>query len=333
MARSGITRYDVEKAHNILKSRGVNPSIDAIRVELGNTGSKTTISRYLKELEADEVVQLEDEALLSAGIKDVIAKLASKLHQEAKEVIQRSEKASNDRIEQLETDNSQLKKELSEQVIENKDKADRLVETEKQTKELLHEHKSLKEALFQSSTKSAKLEAIEKEKDKQLLSLKEAHQHARDSLEHYRESIKEQRESEQRQYEQQVQQLQVELRQLNQTLIVKQTEITEISRDNSRLYTELQSKNKECCKIEKQLEFKIQELEKNQNKAQLLNLSILELEKKINISNKVKSTCLKEKELISKQCNSKQSRIEQLETELNVKDELLNKALHGLKDR
>ena len=46
MARTGISQFDVEKAYKSLTSQGVNnPSIDAIRAELGNTGSKTTISK------------------------------------------------------------------------------------------------------------------------------------------------------------------------------------------------------------------------------------------------------------------------------------------------
>ncbi len=35
-------------------AQGRHPSVDAVPVELGNTGSKTTIHKYLKELEAEE---------------------------------------------------------------------------------------------------------------------------------------------------------------------------------------------------------------------------------------------------------------------------------------
>jgi DNA-binding IclR family transcriptional regulator len=34
-------------------AQGQHPSIDAIRIALGNTGSKSTIHRYLKELEEE----------------------------------------------------------------------------------------------------------------------------------------------------------------------------------------------------------------------------------------------------------------------------------------
>ncbi|CAE6876306.1 hypothetical protein R69746_08826 [Paraburkholderia aspalathi] len=69
-------------------------------------------------------------------------------------------------------------------------------------------------------------------------SLEEKLQHAHEALEHYRMASKEQREQEARRHEQQVQQLQAELRQVNQTLIVKQNEITQLNRDNARLVAE-----------------------------------------------------------------------------------------------
>ncbi|KAF0254737.1 MULTISPECIES: DNA-binding protein [Pseudomonas] len=65
MPRVGITKAVVQNAREALLARGVHPSVDAIRVELGNTGSKTTIQRYLKELTTPDlpkaVTALRDE--------------------------------------------------------------------------------------------------------------------------------------------------------------------------------------------------------------------------------------------------------------------------------
>jgi len=47
MANSGINKAQVKKARDALIARGTNPSIDAVRIELGNTGSKGTIHKYL----------------------------------------------------------------------------------------------------------------------------------------------------------------------------------------------------------------------------------------------------------------------------------------------
>jgi chromosome segregation ATPase len=69
-------------------------------------------------------------------------------------------------------------------------------------------------------------------------SLEEKLQHTHAALEHYRTASREQREQEARRHEQQVQQLQAELRQANQTLIVRQNEITQLNRDNARLVAE-----------------------------------------------------------------------------------------------
>jgi chromosome segregation ATPase len=76
------------------------------------------------------------------------------------------------------------------------------------------------------------------EKDEQIRSLEEKHLHSRDALEHYRNAVKEQRDQEQQRHEGQVQQVQVELRHLQQTLILKQDELTRLNRDNERLLSE-----------------------------------------------------------------------------------------------
>ena len=53
MARAGIYKSEVLRARDKLLATGRNPSIDAVREELGS-GSKTTIHRYLKEIEEEE---------------------------------------------------------------------------------------------------------------------------------------------------------------------------------------------------------------------------------------------------------------------------------------
>ncbi|HHF8696646.1 TPA: DNA-binding protein [Klebsiella pneumoniae] len=43
MRRSGIYKAEVQRARQNLLAQGRYPSIDAVRAELGDTGSKTTI--------------------------------------------------------------------------------------------------------------------------------------------------------------------------------------------------------------------------------------------------------------------------------------------------
>ena len=42
MARVGVNKQVVQAARLAIIARGENPSIDAVRIEMGNTGSKST---------------------------------------------------------------------------------------------------------------------------------------------------------------------------------------------------------------------------------------------------------------------------------------------------
>ena len=75
MARTGITKTQVRTIRDRLLADGRHPSADAVRAALGDTGSKSTIHRYLKELAA------EDETAAGAdhprdGLHDLIEQLA-----------------------------------------------------------------------------------------------------------------------------------------------------------------------------------------------------------------------------------------------------------------
>ena len=48
VGRLGITQAEVSKAADRLLSEGVRPTVDNVRAELGDTGSRTTINKYLK---------------------------------------------------------------------------------------------------------------------------------------------------------------------------------------------------------------------------------------------------------------------------------------------
>jgi len=49
MARSGLYKSDIKKARDSMLAQHQHPSVDAVRIALGNTGSKTTIHKYLRK--------------------------------------------------------------------------------------------------------------------------------------------------------------------------------------------------------------------------------------------------------------------------------------------
>lgn len=57
MVNGGIDKARVQLARDALLKRGERITINAIRAELGNTGSRTTILRYLQELNRQDALQ------------------------------------------------------------------------------------------------------------------------------------------------------------------------------------------------------------------------------------------------------------------------------------
>lgn len=322
MARGGISKVLVEKARQNLLSRGENPSIDAVRIEMGNTGSKTTIHRYLKELEEAEATRLDDEALLSQPIKELIARLAAKLTEEARTIVETNEQSSQQRV------NHVLEK-LKQKEEENTSLVEQLTSANSQIKTLTTEldkvaniNGVLESKAIESATEISRLNTSLKEKQQQIKSLEERHQHNREALQHYRDSVKEQREQDIRQHEQQVQGLQVEIRNLNQTLSVKQTDITELNKDNARLVSELS-----------------QALKKTNEQDSLvsrLNAEIEQFKREIDhLKSAVKDTDLLQLQLdeTNKQAHVLSIANAKLESEIQVKSDLLKQFLEARSDK
>lgn len=244
MARTGLYKSEVKKARDALIAQGRHPSVDAVRVELGNTGSKSTIHKYLKELEAEYGGVDDRKASISEALHDLVARLAIQLEVEANErigevQIQSTEKERqlNASIAALNAANEALSEKLS--VVEARTQSE--VAAHARTAESLQRETIARHTLEQQVI-DLKERLLENEAHRQSLEAK--HTHAREALEHYRESVKEQRDQDIRRHEHQVQQLQGEIRHLQQSLVVKQNEITGLNQDGARLITELSQAQK-----------------------------------------------------------------------------------------
>ncbi|MEE4341313.1 DNA-binding protein [Pseudomonas alliivorans] len=237
MARGGVNKALVLKARSALLARGENPSIDAVRIEMGNTGSKTTIHRYLKELETAHSPAPD----INEELTELVANLARRLQEQAQE-----------RIDQLCVDHETRCRTLQDALSATQKNAEDLSDEIRQKDQTLERQATalldLQETLINVRSENTRLtqagsdlESRLTDKNEQIRSLEEKHLHARDALEHYRNSIREQREHEQQRHEGQVQQLQMELRQAQQSLSMRQEDITRLNRDNERLLAEARS--------------------------------------------------------------------------------------------
>ncbi|AKA80950.1 DNA-binding protein [Pseudomonas synxantha] len=253
MARGGINKAVVQTARLAILARGENPSIDAVRIEMGNTGSKTTIHRYLKELDESETRQAITQASIDDELGELVARLAQRLKEKAQEPIdlalaqfEQQKAALLAQVETLEEAHAQLKQQFDIQAAALTEESAAL-----QTASTSLQAEQTRNAGLSQACSDYELRISDK--DEQIRSLEEKHLHARDALEHYRNAIKEQREQEQRRHEGQLQQIQAELRQAQQNALVRQDEITQLHRDNERLLIEQRVTVKELNTLQEQV--------------------------------------------------------------------------------
>lgn len=253
MARGGVNKAVVQAARLAILARGENPSIDAVRIEMGNTGSKTTIHRYLKELDdRNETVEAPAEPI-DDELMALVARLAQRLKEQAQEPIDQARtqyeeqrKALENQLSEAQEANSELHQQYEFQSLALTQESEALQETRATLQTEQTRNAGMNQAL-------ADFELRLKDKDEQIRSLEEKHLHTRDALEHYRNAVKEQREQEMSRHEGQVQQLQMELRQAQQSALVRQDEVTQLHRDNERLLTENRGTLRELSLLQEQL--------------------------------------------------------------------------------
>jgi chromosome segregation ATPase len=263
MARGGINKAVVQIAREALLARGQHPSIDAVRVELGNTGSKSTIQRYLKELGAREQAQLPtpDEELQSfvAGLSARLTVLAEQAVAEDRQRLQRDRSA------------------YEQQRLQHQAQLDHLqgayAGLERQLQALREHERTLQEQLRQADGECQRLGQLEHDLNQLLLertahlqSLEDKHRQAREALKHFRQQHLTQREQETQRHDAQLQQLQHELRTLRISLSDKQEELARLFQDNERLVGELRHLSQQ----DRQRERELQQLRRHRQDAELL---------------------------------------------------------------
>lgn len=235
MGRTTVYRTDVEKARNALIARGINPSLDAIRIELGNTGSKSTIHKFLRELEGNEAAGGDQETMLGNEISDLVAKLAARLKLDA-----------DARVTEIRADAEQQLKASAEALAKERSETERLAGVVDRLEASLGDERAARAetndrlqeatvAIGQLRERVAGQEERIRQHEAHAKSLEAKHDQARDALEHFRTTAKEQREQEVRRHEHQVQGLQLEVHQANETIAAKNTEVLRLNRDNARL--------------------------------------------------------------------------------------------------
>jgi uncharacterized protein YukE len=237
MARGGVNKAGVQTARLALMARGEYPSIDSVRIEMGNTGSKTTIHRYLKELDESDL-QRSNQTDIGDELTQLVTHLAQRLQGQAQESIDQAQTDFDASCRVLNEELIQTQKQLA-QVTERFDHesaklgslSDALLATQQHLQTEQTQNARLTQAM---QDMTARLN----DKDEQIRSLEEKHLHARNALEHDRACTAQQREQEQQRHDVQAHHLQTELHQVQQHALHRLEDITRLNRDNERLLAE-----------------------------------------------------------------------------------------------
>ena len=233
MARPGVYKSEVRKARAVLMAHGKYPSVDAVRAALGNTGSKSTLHRLLKEIEQE--TGESPPTTLSTELQSLVQRLAERLHADADE---RAAAA----LEPLEAERREHAHAITRWQTEAQHFRDQLEQTEQAltAAQAAHsqEQKTLADtrlALEQWQERAAGLERQLAARDGHLKSIEDKYAHAQEALTHFRQAAKEQRDQELRRHEHERQGLQVELRRAQDSLVAKTQDLLQLNRDNERL--------------------------------------------------------------------------------------------------
>jgi chromosome segregation ATPase len=236
MARGGINKALVHAARDALLARGLNPSIDLVRVELGNTGSKSTIQRYLKEL--NDSASPATSPPVNAEVLSLVNSLAERLIQQAQTSVAEEREAVGRQQAGYTQERAQLRERLEQSlttITQLTHEREEQRQCERQLREQLQdsegEHQRLRQLV-------AGQQQLLEERSHRVESLEKKHQNAREGLEHYRQEQRSLRGQELRRHDEQVQLLRQELRTLQNAQLAKQEELVTVYREQERLLNE-----------------------------------------------------------------------------------------------
>jgi DNA repair exonuclease SbcCD ATPase subunit len=242
MARTGVYFSDVKKARDQLVAQGRHPSIDAVRAALGDTGSKTTIHKYMREIDAEEGAK-------GQSVSDAILTLTTQLANQLKgEAVLEVELVRTEMAELRKTHDAQataLTEELAALRRQLDDVSNQLATSQSNLATTDEQLRLEQIARHTAEQRAVDLNVRLNDARDHQLSLEDKHRHARDALEHFRTASKEQREQESRRHEQQVHAVQAELRQAQLAFAGKSEELTRLNKEAAALANELAA-NKEA---------------------------------------------------------------------------------------
>jgi DNA repair exonuclease SbcCD ATPase subunit len=253
MARAGINEIHVFQAADRLRGQNVNPTVDNVRRELGDTGSRTTINNHLKRWRENSEQRSRGAGELSVSLQQVLGEQAkailSTLESEAEEKFQGMQeqfelklRTEADRNKSLET---RLKKANEENLTlssEIKAHLDEINTLKFMLSDMREENQKLRE-------NRASLQATVSHLHKQQKELKEVNESVQKSLEKQRGDYDAMRERDIQKRQAEFEALRSELNEKTQTKIIQAARIRDLEHQIPAMQAQLKKAGAEALRV------------------------------------------------------------------------------------
>lgn len=266
MARPGVTYHEVSIIAQRLIAAGKNPTIDAIRIELG-TGSNSTLGTHLRTFKErqTQTQQLATKENIPEELIAVIKGLWERVMNQSEEKIQTIQ-------QETAQDVTQLRQEVQSLLQSNAEWQQQFQKTKQERDALVHEKSTLEQLLANSKVEAAamieKLNGHEQkvaEKQIRIEELHKQHKQTQTNLEHYRAASHEQRTLDQQRFEHQQKLSEQTILQMNQKTIQASEENLILQKQGQKTIFENENLKSEIEKLNAQNEITTKRLSDAQN--------------------------------------------------------------------
>jgi chromosome segregation ATPase len=271
MGRIGITYHEVTKAIATLQALQKNPTVDNIREVMG-TGSKSTIARFLRDWKAKHRLHNDDDGTLPSDLLTIINGLWTAMQEKADNLASEYQKASDEKMLQLQLQLNQHRKVESE--LQQKIHA-----LDEQNHKNTEESAALKIAFttenqekIQMRERASNFELRHQESQAENARLHQHIKHLQENLEHYQAATQKLRQEESLSIEKQRNEFDQQLSQLR-----NQLELITIEKTTYQAHTSSLNKNYEALESEQKI--LVLQHKEIQQQYTLLKLSFNKVEK------------------------------------------------------
>lgn len=247
MARAGILYSQVAKAATALAAAGANPTVDAVRAALGDTGSRSTIGPMLRQWRHEH----QDQATAAA------ASLPADLLETVQAVHQRIEGRAQARIDEAYAAHERERVEMAQQLASAREAGKALrAERDDLTSQLEAARDMLERVQKERHEATTQVARLEADRDGQLQRLADRAAEitllagqltsAREQFEHYQDAASAQRERDRSGYESRIAGLNLEVQQLATRLQEQQLAVSVLQAEKHDLESRCEKANTEA---------------------------------------------------------------------------------------